>query len=322
MGITIGVAAVIIMVAIGQGARQKIIRQIEAMGSNLLVVNAGKAKTFVGRRQTDKITTLKLKDSDVILEECPSVRLSAPAQEKAFKVIYGNISTMTKILGTTPDYAIIRNSPVQQGEWFTEEEDRATLRLAVIGSQVRDNLFEDIDPVGEIIRINNIPFEVVGVLITKGVSTEGSNEDNQIIIPLNTALRRVFNMTFLKNIYIQVREQNRMDDAEREIRSVLRKQHRLERYDRPDDFDIQNQKNVLQARSATSGSFTWLITGLAGISLILGGTGILAVMLLSVRERTSEIGLRMAVGARPKDILTQFLFEAIILGLMGGISGV
>ena len=316
-----GVTAVVIMTAINEGAKRSILREIDAMGSNLMVINAGKAKTLLGRLQTNEITTLKVRDGDAIMNECSSVRMVAPAQESMATVKVGTYSTNTKILGTTPEYAAIRNSPTQQGGWFNHEEERACLRIAVIGSQVRDNLFEEADPIGETIRINNIPFEVVGVLITKGVSTEGSNEDNQIIIPLKTALRRVFNKTYLMNIYVQARDDG-MDLAEDEIRSVLRRQHRLDKRNRPDDFDIQNQRTVLRARIEASRSLTPFTIGLAGIALLVGGIGILAIMLLAVKERTGEIGLRMAVGARSRDVLVQFLSEALILGLLGGLIGV
>ncbi len=323
-GIAIGVAAVIIMVAIGNGAQREVLRQIDAMGANLLVVNAGKAQTMGGRAlQMSKVTTLKLRDSKAILEQCPSVQQVAPAQDQTLKVKYGALTTQTKILGTTSSYEQIRNFPTQRGRYFTPEENKATIRVAVIGSKVRDNLFEGVDPIGEIIRIGRVPFEVIGVLKTKGLSVEGNaNEDNQIIIPMNTALRRVFNLNYLKMIYVQVKDEHAMDRAGAEISAVLRAQHRLDRRGKPDDFALQDQMKILEARQETTGAFTTLIAGLAGLSLFVGGAGILAIMLLVVKERTNEIGLRMAVGARPRDVLVQFLVEALILGLAGGFAGV
>ena len=321
-GITIGVAAVIVMVAIGNGAQRAVLRRIKNMGTNLLVVNAGKVKTFVGRRrQIGNVITLKQKDYEAIITECPSVETAAPAQEKTLKVKYGNTTTMTKVLGTTPDFQSIRNFSIRNGRFFKAEENRASLRLAVIGSQVHENLFYGDDPIGEILRVGNVPFEVIGVLKSKGISPEGANEDNQILIPIRTALRRVFNLNFLNSIYVRVRSQNSMELAESEIRSLLRERHRLDRNKKDDDFTIQNQMNLIWGETETTDSFTLLIAGIAGISLLVGGVGILAVMLLAVKERTSEIGLRMATGARPQDILVQFLSEALTLGLFGGLTG-
>jgi putative ABC transport system permease protein len=229
---------------------------------------------------------------------------------------------MTKILGTTPDFLEIRNFSIKTGEYFTEEENKLSRRVALVGSQVVDVLFENADPLGEIIRIGKVSFEIIGVLNSKGVSAEGANEDNQIIIPINTALRRLFNMNYLKTITVQAKNAELINQAENEIRDLLRERHRLEKKQKEDDFEIQNQIRVIETQQETSGSFTSLIVGIAAISLIVGGIGILAVMLITVNERTDEIGLRMAIGARPKDILIQFLSEALILGFIGGATGI
>ncbi len=193
--------------------------------------------------------------------------------------------------------------------------------MAVIGSDVRKNLFKVRDPMGEIIRINKIPFEVIGVLQSIGVSAEGGNEDIQVLIPMRTALRRVFNIKHLKVIYVQVSDRGLMDRAEAEIRELLRERHRLVQRRKTDDFTIRNQVTVMEMEKESTDSFTFLIAGIAAISLLVGGIGILAIMLLAVKERTDEIGLRRAVGARSKDILLQFLLEALILGLVGGLMG-
>jgi putative ABC transport system permease protein len=323
IGITIGVAAVIVMVAIGEGAQRAVLRQIEDMGTNLLVINAGRVKTFVGRRRlTGLVTSLKIRDSDAIADECSAVSLVAPAQDRTRQVKYGEFSTLTKILGSTPEYKKIRNFSTTKGRFFTAEENKASLRVAVIGSEIQDNLFEGEDPIGETIRIGKIPFEVIGVLKSKGVTSEGANEDNQILIPLNTALRRVFNLTYLNSISVSVKNQRSMRLAERQIGDLLRDRHRLHIRNKPDDFMILNQLNLLAAERKTSQTFSTMIVGVAAISLFVGGIGILAVMLLAIKERTNEIGLRMAVGSRRKDILIQFLSEAMILGLSGGLLGV
>jgi putative ABC transport system permease protein len=318
-----GVMAVIIMTAIGRGAERAVVRQIEKMGTNLLVVNAGKEDKSAIRSIQERISqTLILEDSDMIPLECPLVALSAPGQEKNLQVKYENFTTTTKIFGTLPDFLKIRNFNIELGRMFTEEENRASFRLAVIGSSIRDSLFKGDDPIGETIRIRNIPFEVIGVLKSKGLTAEGADEDNQIFIPIKTALRRVFNLDYIRQIYIQVQNRRLMAEAEQQVRELLRERHRLNRRNNPDDFTIQSQLRAIQAEKETSESFSALITGIAAISLFVGGFGILAVMLLAVKERTFEIGLRMAAGARPKDILVQFLAEALILGTAGGSAGI
>ena len=322
VGIAIGVAAVIIMIAIGNGAQRAVLREIEAMETNLLVVSAGKMETFVGRkRQVGNVTTLELEDAETIRDECPTVALVAPSQDRPFRVKYAALSQMTTVLGTTSEYVTIRNFRLASGRVFTDDESKAALRVTVLGSQIVDDLFEGEDPVGEILRVGNIPFEVIGTLASKGVSAEGANEDDKILIPITTALRRVFNIDYINNIHVRVAKREWMNAAEADIQEILRERHRLDRLGKPDDFTIQNQVIALRAEADTSASFTALIAGVAAISLFVGGIGILAVMLMSVRERTNEIGLRMATGARPRDILVQFLSEAMLLGLMGGLTG-
>lgn len=322
IGIAIGVSSVISMVAIGNGAQKAVVDQIMSMGRNLLVINAGKAKVIAGRMmQTGNVVTLIMKDLKAILD-CPTVKLAAPTQDKTVRVKYGNLSMMTKILGTTSSYLEIRNFSLKNGEFITEDDNKLSRRLAVLGSQVVDVLFENAEPIGEIIRIGKVSFEIIGVLNSKGISVEGANEDNQIIIPINSALRRVFNKNHLKTITVQVKNKDLMNDAENEIRDLLRERHRLIRKQKEDDFDIQNQIRVIETQKETSSSFTTLIGGIAGISLFVGGIGILAVMLITITERTNEIGLRMAIGARSKDILFQFLSESLILGFLGGVIGI
>ena len=211
---------------------------------------------------------------------------------------------------------------MSNGRFFTTEENRAGLRVAVLGSQVAQRLFPDIDPVGRVIRIGRVPFEIVGVLISKGISVDGAaEEDNQVIVPIKTALRRVFNVEYLKMIYLEVSNTAFMDDAAQEVAAILRGRHRLARYGRPDDFTIQNQRLVMEAELATVASFRTMITGMGAVALVVGGVGILSIMLLSVRERRSEIGLRVAVGARRRDVWLQFLIEAVVLGGAGGLLG-
>jgi len=323
LGVTLGVATVIVMVAIGEGAQREILSQIEAMGRNVLVVKAGEVRTIVGReRQTRNVTTLRLGDADAILEECSAVRAVAPTQERGFRIKYGNLSLAATVMGTSPNYRRIRNYTVASGRFFTEEENRSFLRVVVLGSQVHETLFGKDDAVGEIVRLANIPFVVIGVLESKGLSLDGYNWDSQVFVPIRTALRRVFQLTYLSSVLVQALDEGRMERAESQIRELLRERHRLDRLGKKDDFSIQSQLQVRRVQEQTASSFTILIAGIAGVSLLVGGVGILAIMLMSVRERTSEIGLRMATGARRRDILLQFLVEALVLGFIGGIGGV
>ncbi|MEW6196629.1 MAG: ABC transporter permease [Bacteroidota bacterium] len=323
IGITVGITSVIIMTALGEGARNKMLSQIESMGSNLITIDAGKIKEVIGRkRQTQKVNTLKLKDSDAIIEECESIDKIAPTQDGSFLIRYGNATTSGRVIGTTLDYPAIRNFKIDYGRFFTEEENKISSRVAIIGTKMVDNLFYDVNPIGEFIRINNVPFEVIGVLQRKGSSYDGADEDEVIFIPIQSGMRRLFNVDYIKNIYVQVKDKNEMKIAEDEIRELLRERHRLNLRDKEDDFTIQNMYTTLKAENETSNSFTFLISGVAGLSLLVGGVGILAMMLLSVKERTPEIGLRMAVGAKPNDILIQFLLEAAILSSVGGFLGV
>jgi len=323
LGIIIGVSAVIIMVAIGRGAQKEVLSKIEEMGTNLIAVNAGQVRSFAGRqRQTGNVITLTLKDAKSILLDCPSVHLTAPVQTKKLQVKYGNLSTRTSVVGTTPDFQEIRNFHVRKGEFFTNKENLASLRVAVLGQSVVENLFEDYDPIGETIRIKNIPFDVIGVMEAKGVDINGVDQDDQIIIPIKTALRRVFNLTYLSTIYVQAKDSRSINTAIAEVTELLRDRHHLTRHAKPDDFTIQNQVDVLKTQKEAADTFTMLIGSIAAISLLVGGIGILAIMLMVIRERTNEIGLRMAVGARKKDILMQFLLEASILSIGGGFLGI
>ena len=238
------------------------------------------------------------------------------------QVKWENVSTHTTITGTTPNYPFIRNFKVEKGVFFTEEENKASMRFAVLGETVVRNLFEGRNPVGENIRVGSVLFSVIGVMEPKGADLEGIDQDDQIFIPVQTALRRVFNLNYINTINIQATSIEKMDDATSQISEVLREQHRLNRGNKPDDFTIQNQIELLETQKETTGTFTALIVSTAGISLLVGGIGILAIMLIAIRERINEIGLRMAVGASRKDILFQFVIESSILSIGGGIIGI
>ena len=322
-GMAVGAGAVIVMTAVGEGSEDQVISEIEALGRNLLVVSAGDAPRVPWRqRTTPKVTTLTLSDADAILAQASEVSLAVPAQDRVFRAKYGTISTMTKVMGTTPAYEEVRDFRAIQGRYFTEDENQTSARVAVLGSRVRDLLFPDEDPLGKTVRLGNVPFVVTGVLESKGATVDGlSEEDNQVLIPIRTAMRRAFNLDFIKMIYVQVRDGDRMGAAEDQIADILRTRHRIRERSGKDDFAIQNQRLILEARLETLASFRRMILGLGGVALFVGGVGILSIMLLSVRERRNEVGLRIAVGARKKDILTQFLMEALFLGTVGGVVG-
>ncbi len=322
-GLSIGITTVMVMVSIGNGANKKMTEQFEKMGANMIVVNSGKMSKIVGReQQTSLVTTLTIRDADAIIENCPSVEKVVPTADTYVKIKYGNTAVMAMVQGASSDFPDVKNFPVKEGRFFTNSEDKLTKRVAVLGYQVQNNLFGDNSPIGETILIKNVPFEVIGTLTSKGVSAEGANEDKVVIIPVQTSLRRVLNRDYLNRIFVKAKDKEVMQSAESEIESLLRKNHKLNIRDKENDFTLDNKLNALVAEKESSQMFTWLIVGIAGISLLVGGIGVLAVMLLSIRERTGEIGLRISVGARKKDILWQFLSEASMLGISGGMTGV
>jgi putative ABC transport system permease protein len=323
-GTAVGVGAVLVMTAVGEGAEAEVLREIEALGRNLLIVSAGDAPRVPWRRRTEpKVTTLTLEDATALLEEAPEVARVAPAQDRARRVKFGQISTVTTVLGTTPEFEEVRDFRTVAGRYFTAEEDRRSARVAVLGSRVKELLFPEQDPLGETLRLGQIPFQIIGILESKGATVDGlSEEDNQVVIPLQTALRRVFNLDYLNMIYIQVRDGDRLESAEAQIGHILRARHRMAQLGRTEDFAIQNQRLILAARLETVVAFNRMILGLGAVALLVGGIGILSVMLLSVRERRNEVGLRVAVGARRRDILFQFLVESLFLGVLGGSAGV
>jgi putative ABC transport system permease protein len=321
-GIIVGVCAVIVMVALGKGTEAKVTSQIRKMGSNLLLVNAGQVKIIAGRaRQAKIVTTLELKDADSIAEGVSSLKYIAPAQVKKLQVKYGDLSTKTNIVGTTSDIVEIQNYSLSEGRFFDEDEDKGLRRVAVIGKTVVENIFGQQDPLGKIIYIGKVPFEIIGVLSPKGLDLYGADQDDQIFIPVRTALRRLFNLTYINTIYVKVKDGVSMKQAAEEISVILRERHHI-RDGKDNDFTILNQTAILEVQQESSRTFTLLIGSIAALSLLVGGIGVLAVMLISIRERIKEIGIRRAVGAKRRDILIQFLSEALLLSIGGGMIGV
>ncbi len=320
LAIMIGVASVIVMVGVGRGAEEEVTQKIAHMGTNMVVVTAGLSRTVKGRTGSLGImTTLTVKDAAAIAEECPSVRNVAPSHIKKLPVKFEAAVYSTRIVGTASEIQRIRNVSVVSGRFFDEDENRIMAPVAVLGPTVVQMLFGGRDPVGESVRIGKVLFKVIGVTAPKG-SVSGEDEDDQIFVPLRTAMVKLMNVTYLSHIYIEAADFNRIHPAAAEIRSLLRERHRL-REGRDDDFVIQNQADVIEAQSSTARTFSLLIASIALISLIIGGVGILGVMLLSIRERVSEIGIRRAVGATRRDILVQFLVESAFLGVVGGVAG-
>lgn len=320
LAIMIGVASVIVMVGIGRGAEDEVRRKIEGMGTNLIVVSAGQSRAVKGQvGQLGIMTTLTLKDASAIAEECPSVKLVAPAYSKKLSVKFENVSYSTRVVGTLPLIQKVRNISIESGTFFDEDENRLMAPVAIVGPTVVQTLFAGRDPVGESIRIGKVLFKVIGVTVPKG-AVSGEDEDDQILVPLRTAMNKLMNVTYLSNIFIEAAGFDRIHAAEAEIRSLLRERHRL-REGKDNDFTIQNQADVIETQGSVARTFSLLVGSIAVISLIIGGVGILGVMLLSVRERVSEIGIRRAVGARRRDILVQFLVESSFLGVVGGVAG-
>jgi putative ABC transport system permease protein len=321
--VAMGVAAVVLTSAIGKGAEREVTRSIEAMGgTNLLVVRPAQAKRLVARKAVrGAVTSLDLADCAAVAQvgaEASLVREAVPGTDRALRVKAGRAALVTKVLGTSPGFQSVRRFRVRSasgGRFFDAADDQAARRVAVLGAHVAAAVFPGEDPVGRSIRIRGVPFEVIGTLEAKGVLADGSDEDDQILIPVRTALRRVFNSTWLDTLFVSVRDPRRMDETQAAIGALLRERHQKA------DFEIQNQAKLLATQREMTESLTLLTTGLSALALLVGGTGILALMLLSVRERTGEIGLRMAVGARPRDVLVQFLAEATALALGGWLLG-
>ncbi|MBI3121411.1 MAG: ABC transporter permease, partial [candidate division NC10 bacterium] len=290
LGIVVGVAAVIVMLAVGEGAKRDVLGKIQGLGTNILIVSAGQIKNVAGRPQlVGNVTTLDLRDAKTILEECPAVARVAPIQSRKLAVKYGTGTTNTSIVGTSADFPTVREFRTIVGRFFDADEVQGAQRVAIVGHRVLTNLGTGRGVVGDTIRIGNVPFEVIGILEPKGVNYAGIDEDDQIFIPINTALRRLFNLTYLNSLYVQARDEQAMSTAARQVTDVLRERHRI-RSGHPEDFTLQTQAEILDAAQETSETFSLLLGSIAGISLFVGGIGILAMMVISVRERTQEIG--------------------------------
>ncbi len=321
LGIIIGVSAVIVMLAIGQGAKFSVEQQINALGTNVLIVIPGTQQTGGIRVGAGSATTLTEDDALAIQKECPAVALVSPGTRGGGQVIAGSQNWATGIEGTGPDYLEIRKWKVGYGEFYTEQDIRSASKVCVLGKTVADNLFPDGNPVGQTVRIRNVPFKVVGVLEQKGQNAMGQDQDDIILAPYTTVARRLSWSSNLRQILVSATSPAGIAAAQSQITDLLRMRHKIAAYDQ-DDFTIRNQADLATAATATTDILTYLLASVAGVSLLVGGIGIMNIMLVSVTERTREIGIRMSIGARSRDILTQFLIEALVLSLLGGIVGI
>jgi putative ABC transport system permease protein len=318
--VAVGVAGVLLTSAVGKGAGAEVERSIEAAGSNLLVVRPAQVKHSAARKQVrGVVTTLRLDDYRAVAA-LPLAADAAPGVDGGLRVRAGVGSMPATVVGTTQALVRLRNLRLASGSFFDEEDDAAARRVAVLGARVARTLFPGEDPVGRDVRIRGLPFAVIGVLEAKGIQADGSDQDGNVYIPIRTALRRVFNTTWLSAVFVSVEDRARMRQAEVAMRDLLRERHRLAP-GAPDDFQVQDQVRLLAMQQEAVESLTWLTAGLAAVAMFVGGAGIFALMYLSVKERTAEIGLRMAVGARPRDVLRQFLGEATLLAVGGWLLG-
>ena len=321
LGIIIGVAAVIAMLAIGQGAQYSVEQQISSLGTNVLIVFPGSQNTGGIRGGAGTNTTLTEDDCIAIQRECPAVSLISPGTRAGGQIIAGNMNWATGIEGTGADYLEIRKWGIEYGDFYTDADIKAASKVCVLGQTVANALFPDGSPVGQTVRIRNVPCKVTGVLAKKGQNAMGQDQDDVVLAPWTTVKRRLTWFPYLRQILVSATSPSNIPVAQAQITELLRMRHKIAPYD-PDDFTIRNQADLANAATATTQILTILLASIASVSLLVGGIGIMNIMLVSVTERTREIGIRMSVGARSRDILTQFLIEALVLSLLGGITGI
>ncbi len=324
LGIIIGVGAVIAMIAVGTGAKKRIADQIASMGSNLIIVLSGSSTSGGLRFGSGTVPTLTVDDAKAILNEIPSVKYVAPILGGGAQVVFGNQNWSTIINGTTPEELEIRERSLAAGRSFTQQDVDGATKVCLLGKTIVDNLFGGIDPIGQIIRIKMVPFTVVGVLAPKGQSTQGQDQDDTIIVPLTTAQKKLFGMQFpgmVRLIMVQATAPEAMKDVEDQINDLLRQRHHIQPK-QDNDFSVRNLTEIMSTQEQSANVMSLLLGAIASISLIVGGIGIMNIMLVSVTERTREIGIRIAVGAKGWDILLQFLIESLVLSLIGGTLGI
>ena len=322
LGIIIGVASVITMLAIGQGSKKSIQAQISEMGSNIIMIHPGGERRGGVRMDPSEMQTLKLADYESLRDETNFLAAVSPNVSSSGQLIAGNNNYPSSISGVGTEYLEIRQLSVEQGEMFTEADIQVSAKVCVIGQTIVDNLFPDgQDPLGKVIRFNQVPFRVVGILKSKGYNSMGQDQDDIVLAPYTTVMKRLLAQTYLEGVFASALSEDMTDYATDEITTILRRNHKLQADDK-DDFTIRSQQELSSMLNSTTDLMTTLLACIAGISLVVGGIGIMNIMYVSVTERTREIGLRMSVGARGIDILAQFLIEAILISITGGLIGV
>lgn len=322
LGIIIGVASVITMLAIGQGSKKSIQAQIAEMGSNIIMIHPGADRRGGVRMDPSEMQTLKLEDYEVLRNECIYLSGISPNVSSSGQLVSGNNNYPSSVTGVGLDYLNIRQLTVEEGSMFTAMDVQSAAKVCIIGKIIVDNLFTSgEDPIGKVIRFNQVPFRVIGVLKEKGYNSMGMDQDDIVLAPYTTVMKRLLAVTYLQGIFASALSEEMTDYATEEISDILRRQHGI-RTDEDDDFQIRTQQELSSMLSTTTNLMTTLLACIAGISLVVGGIGIMNIMYVSVTERTKEIGLRMSVGARGIDILSQFLIEAILISVTGGIIGV
>ena len=322
LGIIIGVASVIAMLAIGQGSKRSIQQQISEMGSNMIMIHPGAEMRGGIRQDPSAMQTLKLENYEKLRDECNFLSAISPNVSSSGQLIAGANNYPSSVTGVSIDYLTIRQLSVEQGEMFSENDIRTAAKVCVIGKTIVDNLFPDgSDPIGKVIRCNKIPMRVIGVLKSKGYNSMGMDQDDVVLAPYTTVMKRLLAQTYLSGLFASALTEDMTDEAVDEITTILRREHKLKESD-SDDFTIRTQQELSSMLNSTTDLMTTLLACIAGISLVVGGIGIMNIMDVSVTERTREIGLRMSVGARGVDILSQFLIESILISITGGLIGV
>ena len=320
LGIIIGVAAVIALVSIGNGVKQDIEDSISSLGSNLLVVLPGAPRTPGARSSQGSMKSLKISDYEAIAK-LEGVKAASPMTNGSYVVIYQNKNWTTSVAGVNANFQDVNNWTMTSGRFFSDKNVQNRERVAVVGQTVVKNLFADEDPVGKEIRVKNIPFRVIGVLKSKGNGTMGNDQDDTVLIPYTTSMERVEGIDYLRRVYVVAKDDEGIDRLQADIENLLRVRHNIKDTNL-DDFNIQNMKSIMETVAQTTGTFTLFLGAVAAISLVVGGIGIMNIMLVSVTERTREIGVRKALGATYSVIVTQFLIEAVVISLMGGFIGI
>lgn len=321
LGVIIGVTSVIALVSVGMGVKKNVVDSISRLGSNMLIIMAGSSNRGGPRGAAGSITTLTYADAEAIKNKIKNIEHVSPTVQGSYQIVYGHENWNSTVTGVVPEYVAIQSLTLKSGLFFSEHDVDVRNRVAVIGSTVATNLFDNVNPVGKKIRIGNAPYTIIGVLESKGQSTGGQDQDDVVLIPLTTAQERLIGITHVRSINVQVSDADKMDEVQSNIEKLLRQRHRI-RAGTEDDFNVRNMTSIMETMTSTTTMITLLLGAIAGISLIVGGVGIMNITLASVTERTREIGIRKAIGATYSNIMLQFLIESTMISIIGGVIGI